>query len=385
MNERAIEADRRARPPGLRASEAVDARLREVVQDAMASLRVPGCSIALTTASGVAWSAGVGFADLRSLRPARPDTIYHLFSGTKLFTATAVLQLAEQGRLGLDDRVAKFVPEAASTPTLSLRHLLSHQSGLKDTLKALLAVTLRGQTAPTTLEALRRYRLVAARRPGERVEYRNVNYALLGEVVTRASGLEYRDYMTRHVLKPLDLSAGFSLAHEMRPHAATGYIGRWDPMRLALRVLLPDVARGLYAGRLGGLMELGEFTLDTAAIGGLVGSVTEFARFLQMQLSGGAGVLGPQSTRLMQTMAAEGAAGIESRVGVGLGWKIGRVADRTFLNHEGGGAGFTSELRLYPEAGIGIALAMNAMRMPHTMRAAHRLCEAVFEARHYLL
>jgi CubicO group peptidase (beta-lactamase class C family) len=281
--------------------------------------------------------------------------------------------------------VAKFIPEAAAVPAITLRHLLSHRSGLKDTLKALLAVTFRGEAAPTSAEALGRFRLVAARRPGERVEYRNVNYALLGEVVSRTSGLEYRDYVARHLLTPLGLRAAFSLTDEMRRNAATGYIRWWDPMRLALRVLLPDVARQLYAGRVGDLMELREFTLDTAAIGGLVGSVTEFTRFLQMQLSEGAGVLTPASTRLMQTMVAEGAAGIESRVGVGLGWKMGRVGGRTFLNHEGGGAGFTSELRLYPEAGIGVALAMNTMRMPHTMRAAHRLCEAVFEARRGLL
>jgi hypothetical protein len=81
--------------------------------------------------------------------------------------------------------------------------------------------------------------------------------------------------------------------------------------------------------------------------------------------------------RRMQSMVAEGAAGIESRVGVGLGWKIGRVANPTFLNHEGGGAGSTSELRLYPEANVGVALAMNGMRMPATMRLAHRICEAV--------
>jgi len=69
---------------------------------------------------------------------------------------------------------------------------------------------------------------------------------------------------------------------------------------------------------------------------------------------------------------------MESRVGVGLGWKVGRVESRAFLNHEGSGAGFTSELRLYPEAGIGIALAMNLMRMPKTIRAAHKICEAAF-------
>ena len=79
----------------------------------------------------------------------------------------------------------------------------------------------------------------------------------------------------------------------------------------------------------------------------------------------------------MQTMVAVGAPGIESRLGMGLGWKFGRVGDRTFLNHEGGGAGFTSELRLYPAEGLGIVLAMNAMRMPATMRLAHEICETI--------
>jgi hypothetical protein len=87
----------------------------------------------------------------------------------------------------------------------------------------------------------------------------------------------------------------------------------------------------------------------------------------------------------MQTMVARGAAGIESREGMAIGWKVGRVDGRTFLNHEGGGAGFTTELRLYPDAGIGVALAMNGMRMPATMRTAHVICEAVFGSRERLL
>jgi CubicO group peptidase (beta-lactamase class C family) len=131
------------------------------------------------------------------------------------------------------------------------------------------------------------YRLQGSRRPGEEVQYRNVNNALLGEVITRASGLEYADYVRREVLEPLGMQASFGLTDDMRA----------------------------------------------------------------------------------------------PRVGIGLGWKFGRVADRVFLNHEGGGAGFTSELRLYPASQPGIALAMNAMRMPQTMRVAHRVCEAVFARR----
>ena len=91
-------------------------------------------------------------------------------------------------------------------------------------------------------------------------------------------------------------------------------------------------------------------------------------------------MLGRRWTERMQTMLAAGQPGIESRDGVGLGWKFGTSQGGRFLNHEGGGAGFTSELRLYPERRIGIALAMNAMRMPSTMRTAHAMCEALLSA-----
>jgi D-alanyl-D-alanine carboxypeptidase len=175
------------------------------------------------------------------------------------------------------------------------------------------------------------------------------------------------------------MRAEFAVPESRRNVAATGYIGRWDPMRLVLWLLLPDTRGRLYEAAVGGRVAFREFGLATPAIGGLVGSVEDFALFLRAQLDGGGGVLDAASTRQMQTMVATGAAGVESRMGMGLGWKFGQVATRTFLNHEGGGAGFTTELRLYPAAGLGIALAMNAMRMPATMRLAHRLCETIFE------
>lgn len=353
------------------------AALRERVESLLAGAHVPGCSIAVVDRDGLLWADGFGFADLRGGRRARADTVYHLFSGTKLFTATAVMQLAEQGRLALDDPIARHLPEAAALRGVTLRHLLSHRSGLKESLRGLLAAAFPGEPPLTAEEALRAFPLTASRPPGERVEYRNTNYALLGVVIARVSGMEYRRYVAEHILRPLRSDCAFTVTDAMRHRAATGYMDRWDPMRLVLRFLFPEVARRLYGARVGGLVELAEYDLVTAAIGGLVGSVPDFARFLQPQLAGGAPILGAASVREMHAMVAPGAAGIESREGVGLGWKLGRAGSQAFLNHEGGGAGFTSELRLYPRDGIGIALAMNAMRMPRTMRLAHRICEAV--------
>jgi CubicO group peptidase (beta-lactamase class C family) len=173
------------------------------------------------------------------------------------------------------------------------------------------------------------------------------------------------------------MHARFGLDASMREHVATGYIDRWDPMRILLWILFPEMRGRLYGGHVGRLVGLTEFNLFTSAIGGLIGTVEDFAAFLRSQLRHGDPVLRPETTRQMQTMVATGAAGIESREGVGLGWKFGRTNGRAFLNHEGGGAGFTTELRLYPDTRLGIALAMNLMRMPSTMRLAHRICEAV--------
>lgn len=351
--------------------------LHMIVEKTVAEAKIPGCTVAVVDAAGPLWSGAFGYVDLRRRWRAEIDTVYPLFSGTKLFTAVAVLQLQERGLLALDDLVARFVPEGDAARGVTLLHLLSHQSGLKDTLKGFLSVTFPPEKAPTTAEVLERYRIAPARPPGRRVEYRNVNYALLGDVITRVSGLEYRDYVTEQVLAPLGMRVGYHLTDGMRERSATGYIGRWDPMRLALAWIFPDVPSRLYGNRVDGLLELKEYELATPAIGGLLGPMPEFGKFLRWQLAGGGEVLSPESTRRMQTPVAEGAAGIESRVGMGLGWKLGRVGERRFLNHEGGGAGFTSELRLYPAEGIGVALAMNVMRMPRTIRVAHRICEAV--------
>ncbi len=352
--------------------------LHDRIQTELNAAGIPGCSLVVMNRDGIVAAEAFGYASLSQARRATPQTAYHLFSATKLYTATAVMQLVEQGKLQLSEAVADVLPEYRDklSPALTVQHLLSHTSGLKDTLKALLAVHVDGERAPTTAEALSRYSLRAKYAPGQRVEYRNVNYALLGEIITRRSGQAYVSYMIDHILEPLHMNVAFSFTPEMRPDAASGYIEYWNPMRLMLRWLMPDVARKVSGPRSGKWLELRDYNLDTAAIGGLVGSAVEFAPFLIAHLNEGRGILSPSSTQQMQTIVARGQAGFEAKVGVGLGWKIGQADGRTFLNHEGGGAGFTSETRLYPQDQIGIIMLMNAMGIKIS-QLAHRMCEMI--------
>lgn len=253
-------------------------------------------------------------------------------------------------------------------------------------LRAFIAVHDEATALPSTAAALRAYRVRMRRPPGKRVEYRNVNYALLGELVSRLSGQPYIEYVAEHVLAPLGMPVSFTATAAMRSDVATGYIGTHEPLRFLAPLLLRQMRGRLFGERVGGLLELRRHDLDTAAIGGLVGSAVAFLPFLRSQLTDGAPVLTESTVRQMQTMSARGAAGIASRVGMGLGWKVGEVDGVAFLNHEGGGPGFTSETRLYPAAGLGIVMCMNRWRPPRRSHlVAHRVCEAIrFSHRSYI-
>ena len=165
--------------------------LTGAVHDALRAIktaRIPGCAIAC-------WQAGQtatfthGMADIGRARPVAPATVFHLFSGTKLYTASALMRLVERGLVDLDAPVTTYLRELQLRYPVTVRQLASHSSGLPETLTAFLAVHFQGAPLPSTAEALSRYRTGSGRQPGTRVAYRNVNFAILGELVTRVSGV----------------------------------------------------------------------------------------------------------------------------------------------------------------------------------------------------
>jgi CubicO group peptidase (beta-lactamase class C family) len=259
---------------------------------------------------------------------------------------------------------------------LTVVHLLSHASGLADSLAAFLAIHVAGDPIPTTAEALARYRLSRAT-PGGSARYRNVNYAILGELVSRVSGEPFTTFVERALLRPLGAELSFE---DDGAGSAVGYVPRFSPMLLLLRFLQPGVAKRVRGERAGGLRGLRPFSLDTAAIGGLVGRADAFLPLLREMLVPGDGVLGASSKAALLAPRSRGAAGIMSRNGVALGWKLGVVNGTRFFNHEGGGPGFATETRLYPDEGVGVVLLMNLTHGRGLSQLAHRICERLRES-----
>lgn len=231
------------------------------------------------------------------------DTIFDLASLTKVVaTAPSVMLLLEQGRIRLDDGVAEHLPEFAGEQRerITLRHLLTHVSGLKPSLPKEPAWT--GYETGVRLACVS----VPEHGPGEVFRYSDINFILLGEVVRRVSGLPLPEFARRHLFEPLAMKdTGFNPAPALRGRIAPT---ERDERKVMLRGMVHDPS----ARRMGGV----------AGHAGLFGTAADLARFGRMILNGGeldgARVLRAETVRRM-TAVQTPVAMLEKR---GLGWDI---------------------------------------------------------------
>lgn len=351
--------------------------LRDEVQQLLGEGAVPGCVVAVTTSDRTLAVVALGTASYAASQQVSAESVFHLFSGTKLYTATALMLLVERGDVDLDAPFQHYLPALDLGYPVTVRQLAAHDSGLVDTTRAFLAIHRPDEPTPFTGEALARYRLRRARRRSNGANYRNVNYALLGELISNVAREPYVDFVRSSVLAPLGAEADFAYNRYPTDRHVVGYLPRWSPTRFALPLVLPGASRWLLHEAHGRLLSLRPFQLDSAAIGGLFGTAPGFLPLLREMLSDEDGLLRAASKREMLSVHAVGTAGITSRHGVGLAWKRGDVDSVAFWNHEGGGPGFCTETRLYPSTGLGIVILMNRSQSRRLSVLCHDLCETI--------
>jgi CubicO group peptidase (beta-lactamase class C family) len=339
----------------------LEARLRSTIDG-----HVPGVAVAVVDAGGVRATAGVGMADLAGGRPASPEMVCPWFSMTKIATATAAMQLAERGDLDLDAPLAANVPEmrhlrpASDGARITTRHLLSHSAGLANPIPVgwIHRPDEPGPDPATFLEGLLSKHGKLRFTPGTTSRYSNLGVLIVGAVMAKATGEPFADAARRLVLEPLGMdSTGFTYSPDMQARAATGYHPRRSPMRYLLK-------RWVIGRPVGRWISLNPFLLDGQAYGGLLGPVTDAARFVQMHLGDGeldgVRVLDPGSVHEMRDIRFPG-----KHIDFGLGWfrpSSARGTDAPFVQHLGGGAGFFNVMRIYPTRGVGIVVMGNATK-----------------------
>lgn len=339
------------------------AKLEAYLNRLVASGNPPGLSVVVVRDGEVVYKNAFGLADGPRNIKATPDTVYHWWSMTKIPTAVAVMKLQEQDKLNVDDLVTKHLPwfevkypSTASDP-LTVRHLLQHSSGLPDTVPAMVGWVHYDNTTPNQTEVVKKYlpEFNSLKfEPGAQAIYSNLNYMVLGAIIEAASGQTYESFIAQNILQPLGMAqTSFVYSSTMAEQAAAGS----QPVVHFYTPLLPTLldSRALIRERDGNLLWMNRFYIEATPSTGLIGPASDVAKFMMMYLNHGtlneAQVLSPESvSTLTETSPIDGR---------GLGWYIGESNGERYLEHMGGGAGFASTMRLYPEAGIGIAILAN--------------------------
>lgn len=322
---------------------------------------LPGVVVGVVAGDDLVWARGFGYADVEQRRPMETSTRFRMASHSKLFTATAIMQLREEGKLRLDDPVSDYLPwfsvrpASPDDPPITLEHLLTHSSGLPreagphwsdwefPTEEELIALVPERQ---------------AAFSPEVRWKYSNLAYTIAGMVIEEVSGMSWAEYLQVNIFDPLGMSSS-SVDRDV-PGLATPY-GRRMPD--GTRDIAPFVdARGM------------------AAATGLTSTVEDMAKFVSAQFRtgarGGDRLLSTASLREMHRVRM-----LESTWtrGQGIGFAVSRVDGRLYHGHGGGYPGNTTQTVIQLDDRVGV-FALTNTNDSDPGQIARQLMETVGEA-----
>jgi CubicO group peptidase (beta-lactamase class C family) len=300
---------------------------------------------------------GVGLADFAAGRPVEPDTVFRIGSISKTMTAIGVMQLIEEGRVGLDDPVNEhlrsFRVEGPGAP-VTIRHLLTHTGGLgelrrwTDLVRPTIGLAAKLGAPPVDLGRFYAPVLRAEVEPGTKWAYANHGYAALGQLVEDVSGEPFAERLRARLFEPLGMhGTDFLRSDRVRDRLAVGY--------------------QLKRGRLAPVKDR-EIAVPPA--GSVFSSVADMARYVAALTRGGEPVLRPETLRLM----------LEPQDGtlpaMGLAFMVDRIGGKLVAGHDGGWPGFVSAMLVAPDDDAAVVVFTNTT----VAFAPHELAERLLRA-----
>lgn len=328
-----------AATPVLNASD-LETWLDGMMPSALRTTGVPGAVVVVVKDGKPLLQKGYGYADWEKALPVDPArTLFRPGSISKLFTWTAVMQLVEQGKLDLDadvNRYLDFTVPGRNGKALTLRHVLTHTTGLEEAGRGLIVY---GDHTPDNGAVLKSYIPPYLYDPGTTQGYSNWATALAGYIVQRTSGLSFDDYIEQRIFTPLGMTQSTfrqPLPAALRGQMSQGYLSVDEPAKGFEIVSLPPA-------------------------GSMSAPGSDMARFMLAILGGGEldgkRILKPETVTLMQTQITRGMPDLN---GIGLGFYQQDVNGRRAVGHGGDTILFHSDMILLPDENIGIYVSVNA-------------------------
>ena len=309
-------------------------KIDKLATDTLTRTGVPSASIAIVKNGQIVYTKAYGDARLEPKTPATPEMRYSIGSISKQFTATAILLLQEQGRLSLDDKVAKFIPNLTRANEVTIRQLLSHTSGYQDYWPQdyVMPMMLQPVTAQSILD--RWARIPLDFEPGTKWQYSNTNYVIAGVIVEKASGMPLLQFLSQKVFTPLGMTSVMNIDQEK--------LGLTDPtgyLRYALGPLRPAPKEGK-----GWLFAAGELAMPALDLAKWDISIIDQK------------LMKPSSYREFATDTL-----LKNGLGThyGLGVDVNSQAGHRALSHGGEVSGFTAQNIVFPDDRAAVVVLTN--------------------------
>ncbi len=329
------------------------------VNERMAFEKAVGLSVGFFK-DGFTWSQGFGYANLENKSPALPESSYRLASITKTFTAVAILQLMEQGKLDLDAEVQTYVPYFPKKKwPLTVRMLLGHLGGISHYKNYDKEGSIREhKTTRQSLEIFKDWDLVAE--PGTRYQYSSYGYNLLGAVVEGASGKSFGDYTANNIFKPLGMNSTImDTPKAVVPHRVRGY-----------RLENGEVVNSEYVNM-----------SSRFAGGGTRSTVKDLLTYARGILAHK--LIKKETFELMTTSMKTGKGRL---TGYGMGWNVFPLNGHFRISHSGAQQETRTYLMIFPNQNLAIALGSNFEDIslyPYVLRLAELVLGEDFNRRVY--
>lgn len=330
-------------------------KIDQIAHEELAKTGVPSASVAIVKDGQIFYMQAYGSARLNPRTPALPTMRYSIGSVSKQFTATAILLLQEQGKLSLDDKVAKFVPSLTRANEVTIRQLLSHTSGYQDYWP-------QDYVPPFMLQPIAAAKILDlwARKPldfdpGTKWQYSNTNYVIAGVIVEKASGEPLLQFLQEKIFTPLGMKSVANIDQEK--------LGDTDPlgyMRFALAPLRPSPKEGK-----GWLFAAGELAMPTEDLAKWDISIIDQK------------LLRPVSYKEFETDVLL-SSGVSTHYGLGV--EVLSEGGRRELEHSGEVSGFTSENIVFPDDRAAIVVLTNQDAAAASGNIGRRIAPLLFEA-----
>lgn len=329
-------------------------KIDKTARDLLTQSGVPSASLAIVKDGKIAYLQAYGEARLDPKTPARSEMRYSIGSISKQFTAAAILLLQEEGKLLLDDKVAKFLPDLTRANEVTIRQLLSHTSGYQDYWPQdyVPPMMLQPITAQKIMEQWARKPLDFD--PGTKWQYSNTNYVIAGVVIERASGMPLLQFLQNRIFTPLAMKSVANIDQEkLGDTDATGY------MRYALGPLRVAPKEGK-----GWLFAAGELAMPAADLARWDISIID-----QTLLTASSYTELETEVRLKNGLGTQ----------YGLGLDITTQFDRRTLAHGGEVSGFTAENMVFPDDRAAIVVLTNQDAARASAEIARRISALLFD------